>query len=74
MSTKNIKFRQRRYLIRYLLFIMLKGSVVMNERIKQYIKYECKNCKNKDTDLCEIRVFNTDGIITTKCAFYERED
>ena len=46
----------------------------MNERIQKYIKTQCKNCKNKDTNLCEIRVFNTEGVITTRCIYYEREN
>ena len=46
----------------------------MNERIQKYIKVQCKNCKNKDTDLCEIRVFISDNVITTRCLYYEREN
>lgn len=46
----------------------------MNERIQKYIKTQCKNCKNKDSDLCEIRVFKADNVITTRCIYYEREN
>ena len=44
------------------------------ERIQKYIKTQCKNCKNKDTNLCEIRVFDADNVITTRCVYYEREN
>ena len=42
------------------------------ERIQKYIKEYCSNCKNKDTDLCDIRVLRAQDIIYTKCCYYER--
>jgi len=42
------------------------------ERIQKYIQEYCKNCKNKDKYECEIRVFQTDNTIKTKCDYYER--
>ena len=41
---------------------------------EKYIEENCKNCKNKDKDLCEIRISVFNDIITTKCVYYERED
>ena len=43
------------------------------ERLEKYKKEHCCKCKNKDKDLCDIRVFAVDKIIYTKCGFYERE-
>lgn len=44
------------------------------ERYEKYIEENCKNCKNKDKDLCEIRISYFNNIITTKCVYYEREN
>lgn len=45
------------------------------ERYEKYIKEHCTNCKNKDTDLCEIRIINRiEDVIVTKCEYYEREN
>lgn len=48
------------------------------ERYKKYIEEHCKNCKHRyetiDKDLCEIRIFVCNNVITTKCAYYERKD
>lgn len=43
------------------------------ERYKKYIDEHCKDCKNKDKDLCDIRISYLNGVVTTKCSFYERE-
>lgn len=43
------------------------------ERFDKYVKEQCKNCKNKNKDLCEIRTSELNGIITTMCEFYEQE-
>ena len=52
-----------------------RGVVMTNkERYEKYIKENCNNCKNKDKDLCEIRISCFNNIITTKCAYYEREN
>ncbi len=40
------------------------------ERFKKYIQENYKNCKNRTTDLCDIRE-KMDG--TLKCIYYERE-
>lgn len=34
-----------------------------------YVRVLCKECKNKDKDLCEIRKCNNG---TVKCIYYER--
>lgn len=46
------------------------------ERYQKYIKENCKHCKNRcnNEDLCEIRIFICNDVITTKCVCYERED
>lgn len=46
------------------------------ERYEKYIDYSCKHCKNRcnNEDLCEIRIFVCNDVITTKCVYYERED
>ena len=44
-----------------------------DERFKKYIEYNCKTCKNKNTNLCDIRISVVKDIIMTKCAHYERE-
>lgn len=44
------------------------------ERFEKYIKENCKNCKNKTSNLCDIRISAINNIITTKCEYYERED
>lgn len=43
------------------------------ERYKKYIELTCPCCKNKDTNLCEIRISYFDGIIKTRCAYYEKD-
>lgn len=45
-----------------------------SERFKKYIKEHCKNCKNRTSNLCDIRIAVIDNIIQTKCVFYEREE
>lgn len=42
-------------------------------RYKKYIKEHCKKCKNKETNLCDIRIFVIDNIVYTKCGYYEKE-
>lgn len=42
------------------------------QRYEKYIKEHCKNCKNKTSDLCDIRISVIDNVIQTKCMFYER--
>ena len=45
------------------------------ERFEKYIETECSNCKNRTTDLCDIRIsIDSDGTIFTKCAYYEKEN
>lgn len=44
------------------------------ERFKKYAKENCQNCKNRKSDLCDIRISVIDNIIQTKCQFYEREN
>lgn len=44
------------------------------ERFEKYVKEQCRNCKNRDKNLCEIHTSVLNGIITTKCEFYEKEE
>lgn len=44
------------------------------ERLKKYRQEHCSRCKNKTTDLCEIRIFAMNGIIYTKCGYFEVEN
>ena len=52
-----------------------KGAKIMTneERFQKYIDENCPTCKNKSKDLCDIRISYLNGIVTTKCSFYERE-
>ena len=43
------------------------------ERFKKYVEEHCKNCINRKTDLCNIKISCVNGIVKTYCAFYERE-
>lgn len=40
-----------------------------DKEIKEFIKIKCENCKNKDTNKCEIRT-NIDGNL--QCEFYNK--
>lgn len=42
-----------------------------SERYEKYIEEHCKKCLNKNTDLCEIRIFSLNDITTTKCVYYK---
>lgn len=44
------------------------------ERFKKYVQENCKNCKNRTTDLCDIRISVLDNIVKTKCEYYEKEN
>ncbi len=44
------------------------------ERFQKYIQEHCKNCKNRKTNLCNIRISTIENIVRTKCEYYERED
>lgn len=44
------------------------------ERFDKYVKEQCKNCKNREKDMCEIHTSAYGGTITTKCEFYEKEE
>jgi len=43
------------------------------ERYKKYLEEHCKNCKNKKTELCDIRISAIDNIVRTKCINYIKE-
>lgn len=43
------------------------------QRLEKYIQEHCKNCKNRKGQDCEIRVFETQDSICTKCVYYERQ-
>ena len=43
------------------------------ERYAEYVELQCSNCKNRNTDLCDIRINSLDGIIKTRCVYYVRE-
>lgn len=45
----------------------------VQECVDNYIKDYCENCKNKNTDLCEIRVSTITGEMKAKCVDYEAE-
>lgn len=44
------------------------------ERFKKYVEEHCKNCINRKSDLCDIRISYVNEIVKTYCAFYEREE
>lgn len=44
------------------------------ERIEKYIKENCSKCKNRKKFECDIRVFQNENVVCTKCINYERED
>ena len=44
------------------------------QRYEKYKNEHCKNCKNRNTDLCEIRISVLNDVVITKCAYYERKD
>jgi len=44
------------------------------ERYKKYIEEHCKNCKHREENLCEIRIWKAPEMIITKCVYYEREE
>lgn len=41
------------------------------ERYDKYIKEQCKNCKNRTNNLCEIKIIQTEDKIITRCCYYE---
>lgn len=43
------------------------------ERYEKYVELQCPNCKNKNSNLCEIRITSLDGVIKTRCVYYEKE-
>lgn len=43
------------------------------ERIEKYKKENCENCKNRKENLCDIRIFNFNEVITTRCLNYEKQ-
>lgn len=45
----------------------------LDKLYKKYIETQCVNCKNKKTDLCEIRITQIDKTIYTKCVYYEKD-
>ncbi len=47
--------------------------MIDEERYEKYIKEHCIRCKNRTTDLCNIRIFVINGVVCTKCVYYERE-
>lgn len=44
------------------------------ERFKKYTEEHCKNCINRKSDLCDIRISYVNEIVKTYCKFYEREE
>lgn len=44
------------------------------ERFDKYVKEQCRNCKNREKDMCEIHTSAYGGIITTKCEAYEKKE
>ena len=61
--------------IPYILHSVYKKEVILmtnSERYQKYIKEHCKNCKNRTSNLCDIRIAVKNDVIETKCVFYER--
>lgn len=48
--------------------------MTIQDLYKEYICEYCKNCKNRNKDLCNIRVATLSNMIEAKCDAYERED
>ena len=42
------------------------------ERFKKYVEENCKNCKNRYENVCEIKIEVINDIVKTFCEFYER--
>lgn len=42
------------------------------ERYQKYIKEHCNKCKNRKTNLCNIRIFVIENTVSTKCEYYEK--
>jgi hypothetical protein len=61
--------------ILFLLYFKTKEGLAMTdkERYEKYINEICRECKNKETDLCNIRIFTLENIIFTKCVYYGRK-
>lgn len=57
-------------------YITKEGVIMISEeeRFKKYVKEQCKNCKNREKDMCEIHTSAYGGIITTKCEAYEKNE
>lgn len=69
----------KRYEVRVLsltLIIYKEEGVHINnqERVEKYKKENCSRCKNRKEFECDIRVFQSEDAICTKCINYERED
>ena len=45
-----------------------------SERYQKYIKEHRKNCKNRTSNLCDIRIAVKNDVIETKCVYYEKEN
>ena len=43
------------------------------ERYEKYIKEHCNKCKNRKTNLCNIRIFVIEDTVCTKCEYYEKK-
>ena len=43
------------------------------ERYKKYIQEHCKNCKNRKSNLCDIRITINLDIVETRCNYYLKE-
>ena len=43
------------------------------EIFKKYIENNCEYCKNKETNLCNIKISVVMKNITAKCDYYERK-
>ena len=54
--------------------IILAGQYGAGKTTLARIVATAANCKNKDKDLCEIRISALNDVVITKCAYYERKD
>lgn len=49
--------------------------MTQKELYDKYINEQCKNCLNKDKDLCDIRIIQKlDGSRITKCEYYIKDE
>lgn len=76
MANQPFSSRVQSYMCVFYSDYITKEGVIMiseEERFKKYVKEQCKNCKNREKDLCEIHTSVLGETIVTKCEFYEKK-